>query len=246
VNAEGTRQLIRAVAEAAPSLSRFIYVSSLAAAGPSAPGRPREEDHPAQPVSAYGRSKLAGENAVREAPFPWTIVRPPAVYGPRDREFLRLFRVIRWHVAPLLAPPGQELSFVYIGDLVEALLSAAARGATQCVYFATHPEVATVRDFVAGIHAAVQRAIGRDGERTLRVVRVPRPITRLVLLGTLSWARLTGRATLLSPDKGQEFLAEAWTCTAARLERDTGWRARVGLSEGLAATASWYRKQGWL
>lgn len=246
VNAEGTRHLVRAVADANPSLARLVYVSSLAAAGPSLPGRPRDEHEAPAPVSAYGRSKLAGETAVREAPFPWTIIRPPAIYGPRDREFLRLFRVLRWHVAPLLVHPDQELSFIYIDDLVEALLAAMAPPAAGSVYFAAHTDIVTAEEFVHAAHDAMLGTLDEPPERALHVLTIPRSLTRLLLFAAGGWATVTGRATLLSPDKGREFSAPAWTCTSAAFERDTGWRARTGLAEGLRETVTWYRDRRWL
>ena len=105
VNAKGTANLLAALDEAAPGLRRFVYVSSLAAHGPSEDGRPRPPDAPPLPITAYGRSKLKGEELVRA----WrgstraVIIRPPVIYGPRDSQLLPFFRLARWRIAPLLA-----------------------------------------------------------------------------------------------------------------------------------------------
>ena len=177
--------------------------------------------------------------------MPWTIVRPPTVYGPRDRETLRLFRFARWGVMPLYGDPQQELSFVHAADLASALLAATAPACAGGVYFAAHPEVATSRRAMELIFAAARGAAGRRPARP-RFLPIPQPVTLAALwvLGTA--ARLLGRATLLSPDKGPELLADAWTCSAAALEQDGGWRAAHDLTTGLGDTAKWYVAHGWL
>jgi nucleoside-diphosphate-sugar epimerase len=244
-NRDATSRLIETVAGVAPDLKRFIYVSSLSAAGPSRRGGGVQETDPPHPVSAYGRSKLAAEEVVRGSGVPWTIVRPPTVYGPRDRETLRLFRFARYGVMPLYGDPRQELSFVHVVDLAQALLAATAPIAMGRTYFAAHQETATARRAMELIYAASRAARGRPPAAP-RFVPIPRSVTvsALWLLGAA--ARLTGRATILSPDKGPELLAESWTCTAAALERDTGWQAAFGLEKGLMETAAWYANAGWL
>jgi len=245
VNRDATARTVAAARRAAPRLSRFVYVSSLSAAGPTRRGTVRRETDPPQPVSLYGRSKLAGEEAVRAGGVPWTIVRPPTVYGPRDRETLRLFRLARYGVMPLYGDPRQELSFVHAADLAGALLAATAPACAGGVYFAAHPEIATSRRAMELIVAAARSAAGR---RPTQPVFLPIPqavtVAALWVLGTA--ARVLGRATLLSPDKGPELLADAWTCSAAALERDGGWRATQDLATGLEDTAKWYAAHGWL
>ncbi|NOT07000.1 MAG: NAD(P)-dependent oxidoreductase, partial [Gemmatimonadales bacterium] len=123
VNADGTARLVAAVAAGAPS-ARLVLVSSMAAAGPSPAGGKLTGTEPARPVTAYGRSKLAGERAVAEGPLPWTILRPPAVYGPGDLELLRVFKATAFGAVPVFGGGGQELSMVYGPDLAEAIAAA--------------------------------------------------------------------------------------------------------------------------
>jgi nucleoside-diphosphate-sugar epimerase len=236
-NLQGTTRVLEAAATHPPE--RFVYVSSLAAGGPTVPGQPIAEDRPPAPVSDYGRSKLAAEEAVRAAPFPWTIVRPPVVYGERDRETLRLFRMAAAGWATVVGDGTQELSVIYAGDLAAALLVAAAAPATRGrVYYATHPDPVTSRELVA----RVGEAVGTHP----RIVRLPGALARagLQIVGSLS--NLMGRSTVLSADKASEFLAPAWTCSGEALARATGWRAVTDLKTGLARTAAWYRVEGWL
>jgi nucleoside-diphosphate-sugar epimerase len=190
-------------------------------------------------VTAYGRSKLAAEQAVTAAAVPWTIVRPPMVYGPRDQEVLKVFRLARLGVAPVLGDGSQELSAVHGADLADALIAAgttaAAAGRT---YYACHPEVFT--------GAELARAVGRAMGRSPAVIRVPATIGRGVLTLTEAAARLTGHTTILTADKANEFFQPAWTGDPTPLTRDTGWQAARDLRTGLEETYRWYRTAGWL
>lgn len=245
VNRDATARLLSIAHRAASSTTRFIYVSSLSAAGPTRRGRALTEQDPLRPVSDYGRSKLAGEEAVRSSRLLWTVVRPPAVYGPRDIETLRMYRFARLGFMPMYTSPDQELSFIHVRDLAQALVAATAPRCAGRTYFATHPQSATAQEMMTTIFQAVREATARPA-RAPRFLPIPRPlaVSALWVLGTA--ARLVGRSTVLSADKGHEFLAEAWTCSPAALQQDTGWRAATDLETGVRRTAEWYAQHGWL
>ena len=236
-NRDATGGLLEVAAEHPPS--RFVYVSSQAAGGPSTPGRPGEETDAPHPVSDYGRSKLAGELVVRTSGLPWTIVRPPVVYGEWDREVLKVFKMARLGMAPVFGDGSQEISVIYAGDLARALATAAvAPTAASRVYYAAHPQSVTTRGLVL--------AVGRALQKKPLVVPIPRALARGALAAIGSLARMAGRVTLLSADKAAEFIAPAWVSSAAALTRDTRWRAEVDLESGLRRTAAWYREHRWL
>jgi len=236
-NRDGARRVAEAAAR--EGVSRLVLVSSLAVTGPSPRGRAVDEASGPGPVSAYGRSKRAGEEAVRATGVPFTIVRPPAVYGPRDRAFLTLFRAARRGVVPLLGSGEQELTLVHARDLAEALVLAASCEATRGrVYHAGHETPVTQQRLAAAVGAAVGRRV--------RCVRLPAPVVGGVLGAAGLVARLLGGAPLLDGDKARELLAPGWVCSSAALERDTGWVAETPLDEGLAGTARAYRDAGWL
>jgi nucleoside-diphosphate-sugar epimerase len=237
VNRDGTARVLEAATRHPPH--RLVYVSTLAVGGPTVPGRPIDESRAPAPVTDYGRSKLAAEELVRAAALPWTIVRPPVVYGERDKETLRIFRLARAHLGPVIGDGTQELSVVYADDLADALIAAAqAPAAVRNLYYAAHPVATTSR----GLVEAVGRAVGTRP----RHLPVPGTLARIALWAVGSLAHLAGRATVLSADKANEFLAPAWTCRADALARDAGWRATTDLETGLARTAAWYRAEGWL
>jgi len=240
-NREGTANLL-AAAHAA-GRARFILVSSMAAAGPSALGRPLRGSEPPAPVTSYGRSKLASERLVMEGSLPWTILRPPMVYGPGDREVLKVFQISRAGIVPVFGSGGQELSAVYAADLAEALIATAESDrAAGRVYYACHPEVFTSRSFVE----EVGRVVAPGRETPVRVLPLPRWLARGVLTVTGATAAMAGRTTILTPDKANEFFQPAWTGDPSPLTQDTGWRPAHDLATGLGKTAAWYRDQGWL
>jgi dihydroflavonol-4-reductase len=236
-NRDGTRNLVE-VASAA-GRPRFVFISSLAAGGPAPRGLPLDGTEQPRPVTAYGRSKLAAEEVVRSSALPWTIVRPPIVYGPRDREVLKLFRITRLGVAPVFGDGSQELSAVHAADLATALLTVAAADCTEGrIYNACHPEVFTSAEFGRAVGMAMGRSVG--------ALRIPKPLGRLLLSLTETTARLAGQTTILTTDKAHEFFQPAWTGDPRPLMQQTGWSATFDLRSGLTDTYEWYRRAGWL
>jgi len=236
-NRDGTANVLEAARDA--GVRRFIHVSSLAVAGPTTPAHPIDEERPPAPVTDYGRSKLAAEVLVRAMPFDWTIIRPPVVYGEWDRGTLTVFQLARRGFVPVFGDGSQELSAIHAEDLARALIVVAqAENTARRVYFATHAATITSREFVLKIGEAL-------GTKP-RIIPLPPVVVRGVLWVTGTLAHLAGRATLLSADKGNEYLAPAWTCRSDALTRDTGWRAQIELETGLRRAANWYREVGWL
>ena len=241
VNAQGTRNLAAACATASPRASRFVYVSSLAAAGPSPGGEvPRTEDMPPHPLTWYGRSKLAGEDAVRSlAGLEWTIVRPPIVYGARERDVLGYFRIARRGWLPVVGFGDRFYSLIYAEDLAAGLVRVAEspRAAGQ-VYFLAGPEVVSWIE----LGRLIASALGVAG----RPLRVPEAVASAAGWIADTVAHVQGRPHIFSSQKVLEILAPAWVCNADKAARDIGWRAETPLADGLASTARWYRDHGWL
>lgn len=240
VNAEGTRTLVDAVVRSG-NVQRLVYVSSLAAAGPNSGPEPHVETDEPRPTDGYGSSKLAAERIVQQAAdrLAITIVRPPAVYGPRDTNFLPLFRTAqRLRLAPIIGRPDKEISFVHVHDLAQGIwLAASAAGAEGQTYFlgsGTH----TFTEVLDALEAAVRVR--------LRRLRVPAFVARLAgELGELKWT-LTGKPQIISRRKVRDMLQERWTCCWDKAERELGYQPRVALADGMRQTAEWYAAEGWL
>jgi nucleoside-diphosphate-sugar epimerase len=208
--------------------------------GPATRQQPAREDSPPQPVSGYGRSKLAAEQEVLGGcRGEFVILRLAAVYGPRDHEFLPLFRAARRGLTPLFGGGRQELSLVFatdVAEVVERALTAPRPGAP--VVNVAGPEPVTA----AGLAEEIARALGR---RTWRP-RLPLAVLPVVCGLAAGWARLTGRATILAHGKHRELTAPGWVADTNRL---TGWLGPVCgtiLRDGFAATWRWYREAGWV
>ncbi len=242
VNEAGTRRLAEAAHRAAPQLRRFLYVSSIAAVGPATAGGALAEDAPCRPVTAYGRSKLAGEAVVRHAPgLPWTIVRPGVVYGPRDRELLRLFRIARWGIAPVFGRGRQAVSIVHVADLADAIVRAAREPrALGQTYHVAHPVPVSQRELAVAVGRAVR------GGRAPLVLPVPAAVAAPIVRAIGRAAAASGRRSVVNADKLAEFLAPSWAAAVEKAERELGWHATRELAAGLAETAAWYRAEGWL
>jgi nucleoside-diphosphate-sugar epimerase len=236
-NREGTSNIV-AAAERAGS-PRFVLVSSLAAGGPAQPGLPLDGSEAPRPVTAYGRSKLEAEQVVQGSRLSWSILRPPIVYGPRDREVLKVFRIARLGIAPVFGDGSQELSAVHAADLAAALIAVGETGRTAGrTYNVCYPEVFTSSEF--------SRAIATTMGCSVSTLRIPAGLGRALLSLTESCARLVGQPTILTTDKANEFFQPAWTGDPTPLIRDCGWHPVHDLHTGLANTYCWYRKAGWL
>jgi len=243
VNDNATRTLATIAGRVAPDLKHFVYLSSIAAAGPSKLGTPHTENTPTRPVSDYGWSKLAGEKGVQASGLPWTIVRPPTVFGPRDTEVLKIFRLAKLGLAPVFGDGRQNNSFVFAPDLAQALIACRTEQAVEKIFFACHPEVRTQRELATEIFRALRG--GPESGQPI-VLPIPAPLARGVLWITGTAASLARKATILNADRAKDFLAEAWTCSPEAIRRDTGWSAATDLESGLRQTVKWYRTHGWL
>jgi len=235
----GTRNLVKAVRTHAPNLSRFVHISSLAASGPATSAKPADENDPAKPVSIYGESKLAGENEVKSGiPGDFVIIRPPAVYGPRDTGFLSMFKAVQSHILPSPSE-HQALSLVYVKDLAEAIVTCLTNtAAARKTYFVASPEVTTGRKMAAEIAALMKRW----------TIPFPLPAALLwpVCFSQQLLSRLTRRPSLLNLQKFAELRAPGWVCSPARIQKDLGVTCRANLASGLPQTLEWYQTAGWL
>jgi len=241
VNQIGTRNLIEACSRQGRAIRKFVLVSSLAAAGPAREGRPLTDRDVPHPVSDYGRSKLlAEEEALKfKDRFPVVILRPSAVYGPRDSDVFELFT---WASKGLILDMrGGErfMNWCYVEDLAGALLLAGEKTVPSgSRYFVAEDRVYSATEF----HQALQRT----GGVRAKVIKVP--VWTGYAIGMLSEAAasLRGNATIMSRQKVREAVQQYWTCDLGRTRDDLGFTAAVPLEQGLERTWKWYREQGWI
>jgi dihydroflavonol-4-reductase len=250
INGDACGQLADAAISA--GVSRLVYVSSLAAAGPPPKGKAiREETDSDEPVSDYGRSKLAGEIEFRKRAdkLSTTIVRPGVVYGPGDAKFGQLVdSVVNWRVHLVLGYRSPALSLIHVEDLVSLILAATMRGETlsadpevsRCgskgVYFACDDsEFVSYKDFGLRIAKAVK----------IGVVPVPvwSGVGYVLGYGAQSFGRLVGKATFLNADKVREAIAPSWACSSQKARHQLGFRPARSLDDHLPETVASYMQR---
>lgn len=221
-NVTGTAHVIAAMAEA--GLRRLVLVSSLAAREPK--------------LSAYGASKARAETLVEASGLDWTIVRPPGVYGPRDVDYLEMFRTAKWGFVPL--PPGGASSIIHADDLARLLVTLAASNAAP-----TRKKIYEPDDGREGgwSHKELAAAIGRAMGRRVIAPHLPRP----VLEAAAAADRIArGDKAKLTPDRVGYMCHPNWVARFDRKPPPGLWQPQIAGEEGLKATAEWYRREGWL
>jgi 2-alkyl-3-oxoalkanoate reductase len=239
-NVEGTRNLIEA-ARHHGGVKRFVHVSSLEASGPSADGGPVPH-HQESPVTAYGRSKLAAEKAVLEHKehVPLTILRPGAIYGPRDQEILEAFKSVQRGLMPIVAGGKARGSFIFGPDCAEACVRALeANVPSGSTYFVDDGSGArTQREFLEMIESAL-------GTKALIRFSLPIGLLKTVSHGVKFFGAVTNSAVMLTPEKAN-MLLQHFVCESDKTRADLGWKPTVPLEQGLPLTVQWYRENAWL
>lgn len=222
VNVTGTQNVIDAAKQA--GVKRFIFVSSLSARMPE--------------LSAYGASKAAAEELVQASGLDWTIVRPPAVYGPRDGDMFELFRSAKFGLVPL--PPGRATSIIHAADLAELMLDL------------INAQPALVRKKIfepddgregGWSHKELAKAIGKAMGRRVVAPHLPASLLRCAASAD---KLLRGDRAKLTQDRVGYMCHPNWVARFDRKVPVAIWQPRIGGEEGLAQTAQWYRAQGWL
>jgi nucleoside-diphosphate-sugar epimerase len=234
-NAECTKKLLRVVADKTPGISRFVYISSLAAAGPSNDGIPLSEASSPRPVSFYGNSKLEGEKAVMgyKDRLPVTVIRPSAVYGPRDTDLFVMFKMIKTGIFPYWGKCYYSL--LYVEDLISGiLLSAEKKEAEGKVFFLSDNMVYTNDDIAGEIALAL-------GSNALKI-RLPGSLMPvLAFIG-----EKMSKKSIINSDKVRELRYSNWTCDTGKAMNELGFQPKIMLREGIKWTADWYKIHRWL
>jgi nucleoside-diphosphate-sugar epimerase len=219
-NVVGTMNVVEAAQ--AKGVTRFVHVSSLSAREPQ--------------LSAYGASKLKGEKVVKASLLDWTAVRPPAIYGPRDKEMFELFRAARWGVVPV--PAEGRASVIHVDDLARLLL-ALLPGREGVSHEVFEPDDGRPG---AWEHRELALAIGWAVGRRPRVLGLsPAALRRAAGVDGF----LRGKAAKMTPDRAAYFSHPDWTGSPDAQVPAALWEPQVETRTGLKATAEWYREQGW-
>ncbi|MGO9411368.1 MAG: NAD-dependent epimerase/dehydratase family protein [Spirochaetia bacterium] len=239
VNVGGTENLLSVIRGKAGRLRHFVFFSSAEAMGPSTPGQPITEDACLRPFSAYGKSKIMAEQSLAglERQMPVTIVRPPVVYGPRDKDLGILFRLVARGFLPVVSP-SPAFSVVYVKNLVTGICRAIDRAhesGTRSYFFTDGPETSW-SDF----GGMIARAFGNKPF----TLRVPQLIVLAIAMFAGILSALGAKTTILSRDKIREMCG-SWVVSDERARRELDYQPAFSTEQGVTETAAWYRSQGW-
>ena len=239
-NVVATRNLLTAASRSA-KLKKICYVSSLTAVGPSPDGAPLDEQSPCKPITSYGKSKRQAEEVCQSysSRVPIVILRPPAVYGPRDKDVLELFKAARFGIQPDVGSEQKTLSLLYGPDLAKAIVaSTISVRTTGKTYFVADPTVymqSRIFDLITEL----------VGSRSFRPKIPPSLVyTAAAITEFISFFRK--KPAVLSIDKARDLMQRHWVCTAESLRHDIGFEAETGLEDGLRLTYQWYLQQNWV
>lgn len=240
-NVQGTVNLLESALVHSPGLKRFVQISSLEACGPSQDGRPVPLEQE-RPVTAYGRSKLAAEKEVlaRRERLPVVILRPAAIYGPRDVEIFEAFKAARRRQYPVIGDGRMLACYTYGPDCARACLQATFEDVKSgSIYFIDDGEPLSMARAMGQL---VPEAFGTS---PLFRLGVPFPLLRLASIGVEAYGKVRGKAVMLTREK-VTALRNHWVCESEQTRRDLKWKPEVDFPEGARRTARWYRDNGWL
>ena len=238
-NVMPTENLLAALGRAEVEPKRFVLVSSSTSYGPSNPDRPMVETDSRKPIEYYGQSKAEAEDIVEQCKVPWTILRPGGVYGPGDVDFFQHFKMAAQGWSVFFGNRQRWWSGVYVEDLIEATIRAATSSNTVGRgYF--------IDDGVPYTWEQFQRQVGAQVGRKVWEVDVPEfLVAPVAVLG--EWlTRIDGKPRVLNRQKAKMGRQSAWTCRSDAASRDFGFTPQVDLTEGVARSFAWYRKNGWI
>jgi nucleoside-diphosphate-sugar epimerase len=241
INGLGTENLIHACLENNPSLQKFIYISSQAAAGPSRNRCNRKELDFCEPVSFYGRSKRMGEELVlaHAHEVPVLILRPSAVYGPRDKDFFALFKCLSRRIKPCPIGPDQQLSLCYVEDIVQGILLAVeTQTKSGEILFLSDGNDYRIEE----IGDVLAQAMGITALR----IHVPKRMILGIACFSEYLSKLFGKPFLFNKDKAEEMIQKDWVCDITKAKTLLGFEPRVSLLKGAKLTFEWYKKKRWL
>ena len=240
-NVQGTLNLLQAVREHAPGISRFVFISSQSAGGPTRTARPRKESDTDDPVTPYGRSKLAAEGHVLSCKdhIPAIILRPSAVYGPRDRTFLPIFKLLARKILIQFGSEDRLVSFCHVFDLVTALVTAGQfTGVSGSMFYIAE----SAPRYWSDVEKIMADAMGVSPRR---VVVGWSLLTLMGYIGQIYGATFS-RPVKVNRTRMRELLETDWSLDTSALQKELGVTPRYSIDTALQELVEWYRRENWL
>jgi len=241
VNVDYTLHFVRAAFEADIPLKRLVFVSSLAAIGPVRYTDPAiNENNSYQPVTAYGRSKAAAEHALGVFDhFPLTIIRPTAVYGPREKDLFVLFKTLNSGLDAYIGRNEQKLSFIHVQDLVQCIMAA-------CVVQDREKQLYNISDGASYSKYAMAEIFKQTLHKKPLRIHLNKHVVATLAKGMEWMYRHSAHIPVLYPERLNELTAENWACDISKAQTQLNFKASFPLAVGLKQTLMWYKEHKWL
>ena len=240
-NRDASKNLIEIVSRVNPNVKKFLHVSSQAAVGPSVSEQPIDETAPHHPITTYGRSKMEAEKVVLgfSDKLPITIIRPSAVYGPRDPATFDYFKTIYRGLEPLVGFRDKIVSLVHSTDLVSGIVLAGEKAEAAGHIFFISSEKRYSWTEIGNMSKEVMK------KKALRV-RLPEPLVYAVAATAGAFSRFSKKPSVLNFEKGRDMVQDYWTCDVGKAKTMLGYKQEVELADGVRETVSWYLQNGWM
>lgn len=240
-NVLNTKVILDAILESDSKIKKVIILSSQTAGGPSVPGIPIKETDKPNPITRYGKSKLEQEKLALQYSdkIPITIIRPPAVYGPRDTEIYLVFKTYGQGLMTMVGLNKKLLSIVHVFDLVEGIFNAAITENTTGKLYYVGSENYYDWDLIS---EAISKAMGKKAIK----IKIPHFVVFAVAGIAQFFSLFSKHAATFNIEKAKDFVQADWTCDSNKAKKDFGYKQKISLEEGMKITINWYKENGWL
>lgn len=239
VNYLGTKNLIKEAYNENPHIKKFIYISSMAVMGPSMDGKPICESNLCRPISYYGESKLKGEEAVLkfEDKVPVTILRPPAIYGPRDEDIYAMFKAVKLGIKPEFGFKQRFISLCYVGDLINAIVLSLKYENVNGTYIIADENIYRWKE--------IQNKIAKVLNVRSFTIKIPVSVVFTSAFLSELVARVTNKSTIFTRQKVKELTGH-WACDISKAKNELKFKPEYDLHRGVTETVKWYKENKWL
>jgi len=242
-NRDATKNLLTAAEEVCPNLKRFLFVSSQTVVGPSdSLDNPVDEDSQCRPLTAYGKSKKAAEEEVLKftGKIPFTIVRAPAVYGPRDTAIFDIFKTVKMGLGTLIGFDEKFISLIHSSDLSRGIIEAAESDAAQNnIYFVSSEEFYTWEQLIKVIAKVM-------GKKFIIKLRLPHVVVLSVAGISEFLGKFSSKPPVFNYEKGIDFIQKYWICSTNKATEHFGYKQKITIESGMKNTIDWYKENKWL
>jgi len=240
-NVEPTRNILDACLQVNPNIKRILIVSSMTACGPTKIDKPVNENTPENPITTYGESKFMQEQLAKSYmdKLPITIVRPPAVYGPRDTEIYLVFKTYKQGLMTLVGFNKKELSLVHVSDLVNGIyLASTNENSKGKTYFISSDEITDWTE--------VSKILEDVFKKKAIKINIPHPVVYLIAAIAQFFSIFSKKPATFNLEKARDFVQEAWTCDISKAVKELNFHPEMSTEEGIRQTIDWYKSEKWL